>query len=46
MYDKMIVRPLILIKWCQIYTIFMQKENVFIFFDKGNITTVYQNCII
>ena len=25
---------------------FMQRENVFIFFDKGNITAVYQNCII
>ena len=37
MYDKMIVRPLISIKCCQIYIIFMQKENVFIFFDKGNI---------
>ena len=46
MYDKMIVRPLILTKCCQIYTIFMQKENVFIFFDKGNITDGYQNCII
>ena len=46
MYDKMIVRPLIFIKCCQIYAIFMQRENVFIFFDKGNITAVYQNCIM